>query len=82
MKTKTASGGKAWSDPDDAPQLTRSFFARAEIRDGDKIVRSARAAGAATLRLDPDVVDALQAVGDDWQAKANEALRAVFRRRG
>ena len=78
MKTKPASGEKAWIDPDDAPRLTRSFFARAEIRDNDKIVRPARRA---TLRLDPDVVEALRAVGGDWQDKANAALRAAFSKR-
>ena len=42
MKTKPASGARAWSDPDDAPTLTKSFFARAEIRDGEKLVRPSR----------------------------------------
>ena len=42
MKAKPASGARAWSDPDDAPTLTKSFFARAEIRDGEKLVRPAR----------------------------------------
>jgi uncharacterized protein (DUF4415 family) len=80
MKTKPASGGKAWSDPDDAPKLTRSFFARAEIREGDKVIRPARPLRSATLRLNPDVLDALRESGDDWEAKANEALRAAFPR--
>jgi uncharacterized protein (DUF4415 family) len=75
MKTKTASGGKAWSDPDDAPKLTRSFFERAEIREGDKVIRPARRP---TLRLDADVAEALRGAGEDWRAKANEALRKVF----
>ena len=79
MKTKPASGGKAWSDTDDAPKLTRSFFERAEIREGDKVVRPARPA---TLRLDADVADALRGAGEDWRAKANEALRKAFGGRG
>ncbi len=83
MKTKPASGGRAWSDPDDAPRLTKSFFARAEIRDGERLVRPARprasrASREATLRLDPDVADALQASGSDWPARANAALREAF----
>ena len=82
MKTKPASGGKAWSDPDDAPILTRAFFARAEIKEADKVIRPARPARAVTLRLDPDVADALRESGDDWQARANEALRAALGRRG
>jgi uncharacterized protein (DUF4415 family) len=83
VKTKPASDAPVWSDPDDAPTLTKPFFARAEIRDGEKLVRPARArsrrAGrAVTLRLDPDVVEALQAGGADWPARANAALRAAF----
>jgi uncharacterized protein (DUF4415 family) len=80
MKTKPASGAPAWSDSDDAPRLTKSFFARAEIRDGEKLVRPARlrATRAVALRLEPDVVEALQASGADWQARANAALRAAF----
>lgn len=31
----------AWIDPDDAPKLTSEMLARAEIRDGDKIIRPA-----------------------------------------
>ena len=41
MKTKPAPGEKAWTDPDDAPRLTKSFFVRAEIRDNEKILRPA-----------------------------------------
>ena len=83
MKAKPASGARAWSDPDDAPTLTKSFFARAEIRDGEKLVRpsrsrATRAGREATLRLDPDVADALQASGGDWPARANAALREAF----
>lgn len=31
-----------------------------------------------TLRLDPDVLAALTAIGPDWQARANTALRKAF----
>jgi uncharacterized protein (DUF4415 family) len=86
MKTNRASGAKAWSDPDDAPKLTKTFFARAEIREGDKVVRPARGVlpprgRKVTLPLDPDVVEALRATGSDWAARANEALRAAFGKR-
>ena len=78
MKTKPASGAKAWSDPDDAPRLTKSFFARAEIRDGEKLIRPARALRKTVLELEPDVVEALRKTGGDWPAKANDVLRAAF----
>jgi len=86
MKTKPASGAKAWSDPDDAPKLTKTFFARAEIREGDKVLTPARGVlppknRKVTLPLDPDVVEALRASGGDWEARANAALRAAFGKR-
>ena len=31
-----------------------------------------------TLRLDPDVIDAWRASGPGWQARMNDALRAVM----
>jgi hypothetical protein len=70
MKTKPACSARAWSDPDNAPKPTKSFFAscfaRAEIRQGDKVLRPARGVlppkgRKATLSLDPDVVEALRA---------------------
>jgi uncharacterized protein (DUF4415 family) len=78
MKTKPASGANAWSDPDDAPRLTKSFFARAEVRDGEKLIRPARSRRKTVLELEPDVFDALRETGGDWPAKANDALRAAF----
>lgn len=30
-----------WIDPDDAPPLTREYFERAEIREGDTVIRRA-----------------------------------------
>ncbi len=83
MKTKPASGAKAWSDPDDAPKLTKAFFARAEIREGDKVLRPPRGVlppkgRKVALPLDPDVAETLRATGNDWEARANAALRAAF----
>ena len=78
-----------WTDPDNAPILTCDFFERAEIRDGGKLVRSARgtltrmgrpplretAKRQVTLRLDHDVVETFRASGAGWQSRINEALR-------
>ena len=82
-----------WVDPDDAPELTAEFFARAEIREGGKIIRPATGTltragrppvGAApkkqvTLRLDQDVIEAFRASGAGWQGRINAALRKVAR---
>ena len=78
-----------WSDPDDAPVLTRDFFERAEIRAGGKLVRPAAGTltrmgrppiGAepktqVTLRIDRDVVEQFRAAGAGWQSRMNAALR-------
>ncbi|MCU0881982.1 MAG: BrnA antitoxin family protein [Hyphomonadaceae bacterium] len=77
-----------WTDPDDAPELTGDFFARAEIREGGKVVRAAKgtltrmgrpplgnaAKKQVTLRLDADVVDAFKAGGPGWQTRMNDVL--------
>jgi hypothetical protein len=45
-KQKSSSGGSArrkpWVDPDDAPELTDEMLDRAEIREGDRIIRAQR----------------------------------------
>ncbi len=80
MSGKRNAGGEPWNDPDDAPELTEEFFARAELRDGAKLIRRGRPKAASpkaqvTLRLDADVLSALRATGPGWQTRANEALK-------
>ena len=76
-------------DPDDAPILTAEIAARAEIREGGKVIRPATgtltrmgrpplgdaAKKQVTLRLDSDVVAAFRAGGAGWQSRMNEVLR-------
>ena len=68
-----------WVDPDDAPELDDAWFARAEYRIGDKVVRRGRPAGSdkrlVSLRLDEAVIAAFRAEGPGWQTRVNEALR-------
>jgi len=73
---------RPWIDPDDAPKLTREWFERAELRDGDRVVRRGRprsdaAKQAVSLRLDPDVVAWFRNTGAGWQTRINEELRRV-----
>ncbi|MCW5688531.1 MAG: BrnA antitoxin family protein [Pseudolabrys sp.] len=80
MPRKKKSGKAAWSDPDDAPALTRGFFDRAEIREGDRVIRRGRPPlpspkQAVKLRLDADVLEAYRATGDGWQTRINADLR-------
>ena len=78
-----------WVDPDDAPILTAEIAARAEVREGGKVIRPATgtltrmgrpplgdaAKKQVTLRLDSDVVAAFRAGGAGWQSRMNEVLR-------
>jgi uncharacterized protein (DUF4415 family) len=84
MPTKKPGGGSSWVDPDEAPPLDRKWFERAEIRDGECLIRPARAVGrprkaapkeAVNIRLDPDVLAHFRATGPGWQSRINEALR-------
>ena len=80
MPRKKKSGSAAWVDPDDAPPLTETFFDRAEIRRGDKIVRRGRPPlpspkQAVKLRLDADVLAAYRKSGRGWQTRINADLR-------
>ena len=80
MKKRTTKS--KWIDPDDAPQLDRDWFKRAEIWEGNQLVRPGRRRKAApkqsvSLRLDPDVLDYFRAGGPGWQSRINAALRKV-----
>jgi uncharacterized protein (DUF4415 family) len=80
MPRKKKSGASAWTDPDDAPELTEKFFDRAEIRQGSKLVRRGRPPlknpkQAVKLRLDADVLAAYRKTGTGWQTRINADLR-------
>jgi uncharacterized protein (DUF4415 family) len=81
MPVKPAAG-RTRVDPDDAPELTEAFFARADVFEGDNLVRRGRPPLAekkqqvVTLRLDPTVLAGLRATGPGWQTKANAVLKA------
>lgn len=80
MPTKKQPSKRKWSDPDDAPRLDRDWFDRAEIKEGEKLVRPGRPKEAApkqaiNIRLDPDVVAHYRATGPGWQSRINKDLR-------
>lgn len=69
-----------WIDPDDAPKLDADWFAGADLRDGNRLIRRGRppidhAKRAVSLRLDPDVIDWFRDSGPGWQTRINAALR-------
>jgi uncharacterized protein (DUF4415 family) len=79
--SSSSSKRKPWVDPDDAPEWTDDMIARAEIREGDKIIRRGRpplgekAKGVVTMRLDADVLESYRALGAGWQTQINADLR-------
>lgn len=79
--SNSSSKRKPWVDPDDAPEWTDDMVARAEIREGDKVIRRGRpplgekAKGVVTMRLDADVLESYRALGAGWQTQVNADLR-------
>ncbi len=70
----------AWRDSEDAPELTKEFFERGEIRHGEKVIRRGRPPldnpkQAVKLRLDADVLAAYRKTGRGWQTRINADLR-------
>lgn len=69
-----------WTDPDDAPELTREWFEKADLYHGEKLVRRGRPPAekpkqAISLRVDADVLDHFKSEGPGWQGRMNEVLR-------
>lgn len=76
----------------DAPRITRAWASKAELRDGDRIIREAsppvrigRPRKAAeevkkpvSLRLAPRVLQAARASGKGWQSRAAAAIEREF----
>jgi len=67
-------------DPDDAPKLDRTWFAEAEMREGNKVIRRGRPRSenskqAVSLRVDSEVLEWFRKSGAGWQTRINEALR-------
>ncbi len=86
MPRKQDAGEPAWIDPDEAPELTDAFFNRADLYDGERLVRRGRPKldqpkRQITLRLDAAVVEGLRATGPGWQTRANAALAEFLARR-
>lgn len=66
------------SDPDAAPILTEATFAAMRpMRRGGRPPATVRKVST-TIRLDADVLAAMQATGPGWQTRVNDALRALF----
>lgn len=88
MNVNAGKSNAPWSDPDDAPAWSDEVLARAELRDGDVVLRPASGTltrrgrpkldnpkQQVTLRLDGEIVERFRAAGPGWQRRINDALR-------
>ena len=85
MPRKHDAGRTQWTDRDDAPELTEAFFARADLFEGEKLLRRGRPPAPApkqqeTLHLDAAVLAGLPETGPGWQTRANDVLKGWLAR--
>lgn len=79
MPRNKPAGASTWTDPDDAPELTDDHFQRADVYEGEKLVRRGRPPldrpkEAVKLRLSADVLDHFRSGGPGWQTRINAVL--------
>src|SRR5436190_22402044 len=81
---KVDAHGIAAEEYEEVPELTDSWFDKAEFAVGGKVVRPAKRPGRPksdaakkliALRLDPDVIERFRATGPGWQSRINGVLR-------
>jgi uncharacterized protein (DUF4415 family) len=70
---------------DDAPELTEEELARADVYEGEKLIRRGRPPlaqprQAVKLRLSREVLDHFKAGGPGWQTRINATLERAARR--
>jgi uncharacterized protein (DUF4415 family) len=80
MTAKKSATESTWIDPDDVPELTDEWFQKADLYDGEKLIRRGRRPlenpkKAISLRVDADVLEKFKSSGPGWQGRMNEALR-------
>lgn len=80
MKRKSVGGVSTWVDPDDAPELTDEHFVKADVYEGNRLLRRGRPVAEnpkrqISLRVDAEVLERYRATGPGWQSRMNAALR-------
>jgi uncharacterized protein (DUF4415 family) len=80
MQKNTIVGDPNWVDPDDAPPLTPEWFEKANYYEGDKLIRrgrprSDRPKQQISIRLNPETIEEIRALGPKWQTELREAIR-------
>lgn len=80
MNEKLKDTEKNWVDPDEAPELSDSFFELADEFHGQTLIRRGRPQSEApkklvSVRFDADVIAAFKSKGRGWQTRMNEVLK-------
>jgi len=76
--------GGTWTGPDDSPEWTDEMFERADVYEGDRLIRRGRPKSEApkvpiNIRLSPDVIERFKASGPGWQTRIDAALREYIK---
>ncbi len=81
MQRKKSAGADHWTDPDDAPFLTKEQLEQAEVFDGDTFVRRGRGRPKSavskeqiSVRIDRTILAKLREAGPGWQSQINTLL--------
>jgi len=80
MNAKSKRSRRTWRDPDDAPEITAEWVAKADLYDGKKLVRRGRPTGSGrktqtTVRISNEVLAFFRASGPGWQTRMDAALK-------
>jgi uncharacterized protein (DUF4415 family) len=85
MRKKKPIGKSEWTDPDDAPELSKDDFERADVYEGSRLISRGRPPLAnkreqISIRLSPEVIQHFRAQGAHWQSSINDELKKVVSR--
>lgn len=85
MNAKRKGSVRTSPNNDEAPEITESWIAEAELRHGKTLVRRGRpklenAKQLLSLRLRPDVIALWRATGPGWQTRMAEVLERHTRK--
>jgi uncharacterized protein (DUF4415 family) len=85
MTVNKGASRKRSKKTDDAPELTKAWFATADLHDGARLVRRGRPKGSGSkelvsLRLDKEALATLRATGPGWQVRINDTVVRYARR--
>ncbi len=89
MNGKSDASRNSWTDPDDAPELDKAFFEKAQWHIGERPVsreagrqavqrgrpRKANPKIQVSIRYSAEVIEHFRATGRGWQTRMDEALK-------